>query len=304
MLSDLVQYFTKTDISMLVGMDDSDMAKFLLFVYKYTFNDDFKEGIMNDVITNQEGFYEAFEVFASVALDGDMHFQDALPSIKSYDNLFFEMIFSTFLKSNQYIFQYGNYSASMMLDEDPEHDCDFAINTFSGVDSDYKINGFIDRFILNEMNDCGKDGYIDEYTADMLRFVFGYLKITDKSFARKIRKLYKKHACVKKLFSELNMFMHNGCFIFCFAYDVEGYSYNGGELMDVFSIIENLKNLREKLGFSNFNQPTRALSIAFQKLNYMLLEDEYLNNHYDSFISMLIANLSKKIDPPKNEVIL
>ncbi len=294
MLSDLNQYFTQIDINMLSGIDDFDIVRFLSYVYKHTFYDSFKNGIAYDVIDHPDGFYEAYEVFASSIFDGDFHLQDALIHVPVSDNAFLELLFSTVLPPDMAKLYFDDSDLSYIIER---YNKPFSINR----KIDKYMNNFIDERISLYTNE---DGTIDEYSAELTRFISLYIDFKNKSFARKFRKAYMNNDLIREVFNDFNMYMENGCFIILLSYNAEGYYSEGVEMLDVFKTIKGFEALRHELNLDNFNQIERALSIAFQKLNYNLYQDTSPSNEYNSFITSLVANISRLIDPPEGETIL
>lgn len=305
MLSDLAQYFTKTDTSVFGYSEDYDLVNFLMYVYKNTLNDSFKNGIAQDVIYKPDGFYEAFEVFSSDVFDGNMHLEDALEHVKSKDNIFLDLIFSTVFNNSQATISYEDYEFSAMLTFHPKIEDSYEIESYTGCHLNRKIDNYVDKFIIDEMEGWSDgNGCIEENTADMTRAIIGYIHFKDKSFARKVRKAYMRNRQVRNAFGELNMYMQNGCFIILLIYNIEDWSYCGANYIDVEGMIDGFTELRKELKIDNFNQIGRVLSIGFQKVNFNLYQDVSYTGYQSTFAKSLIINLTKKISPPDKEVIL
>lgn len=299
MLSDLAQYFTKTETTVFGYSEDYDLVNYLMYVYKNTLNDSFKNGIAQDIIYKPDGFYEAFETFSSCVFDGNAHLEDALEHVTARDNMFLDLIFSTVFCDSQATLSYEDYEFSAMLNFHPE------IESYSGCHLNRKIDKYVDKFIIKEMEGWSDgNGCIEENSADMTRVIIGYIHFSDKSFARKLRKAYARNSLVRKAFGELNMYMENGCFIILLIYNIEDWSYCGADYIDINGMIDGFTELRKELKIDNFNQIGRALSIGFQKLNFNLYQNDNYTGYQSTFAKSLIINLSKKIAPPDKEVIL
>lgn len=302
MLSDLVQYFTNSSDSILGLYEDTDIVRFLIFVYQKTMDNHIRDGIAADVIGNPYGFYEAFETFGSMVYDGDFHLQDALSHVKHCDNLYLGLILSAFCSEEQAILTYEDSDLSVMLEETEKG---YRASSYGGFKVNMKIDRFIDNFVLDVIDDyiCDSSDYIDENDAVMTRIVFGYINFRNKSFARKVRKAYKKYPEIKEAFTEMSIFMKNGCFMVLLSYNIESYDCHGEYTINTDVVLEGISKVRQVIGVDNYNQIPRSLSIAFQKMNYNLVH-EAESEYPMTFASKVIAVLTRKIKPPEGEIIL
>lgn len=293
MLSDLVQYFTKTD----EDYEEFELVEFLRFIHENTCDEEIKDKIELSV-HNPDNFIDLFEYgFNEENYMNDIHLGDALDM--NYENVLLTMILSTVLDTEQFIVRHEDIEMSFLIDENCIEE-NYKISNFAQYDADRKINFYINDFILSNIKDYeiyDKPGYVDEYCAETKHFIISYIKFMNKSLARKIRKAYTTSREVRCMFNNLNYYMVNGEFVFLEQYNIECVSYDGYH--DMENVYLGIDELRRIIGITNKNEEKISFKRAMKIMN-----DEFYEYCNAGSNERFFEGILKLHAIPENEVIL
>lgn len=275
MLSDLVQYFTQTD-------------------------DEIKNQIEVAVHNGPEGFVDIYEYgFHEDNYLNDMHLGDALDM--SYDNVLVTMLLSCVMHTMHFDVMCEDYDFAIALDDgshiDVEH---YRIDNYKPYHSNRKIDKYLNNFIvgcLRDFEDPNHPGYIDGYDAETERMIVSYIRLKNKSYARKLRKSYAKNPRVRQMFNELKYYMINGEFVFAENYNIECVGYDG--YFDMGIVYDGVEALIEIFGITDTNHESMSFKRSLANMNdylYYSREDDY--NRY------LFSRILECHAAPGGEVIL
>ena len=220
MLSDLVQYFTQIDANY-DAMEDMDLTYFLRFVHKFTVDDEIKNQIEVAIHSDIEQFLDVYQYgFCEENYLNDMHLADALNM--RYDNVLVTMILSCVMHTMHFDVICEDYDFAIALDDGSHIDTErYRIDNYKPYNYNRKIDKYLNNFVygcLRDFEDPDHPGHIDGYDAEMERILVSYIKLENKSYARKLRRAYVQNPCVRDMFNELKFNMVNGEFIFCLLY--------------------------------------------------------------------------------------
>lgn len=295
MLSDLVQYFTKTDYS-IDEKEKWDLTEYLEYIHENTKDFELKNEIENAVINRKDGFYELFEIgFNEEMYLNDWHLSDAINT--PYENTLVTTLLSTIMPTSYFDVKFEDIEISWMLSNDEKEK--YSLNEYDAYSIDRKIDTFINDFILNNLYLYADEDCIDDYTAEMTRVIVSHIKLKNKSYGRRLRKAYVKDENVRKIFDELNFCFCNGELVIVMMYNIESASYN--YLFDMQSIYNNLDYLRHHYFKDNLktNNNTQFLK-HLNRLNYLFSDYARYTGYYESFFQKIM----EIHDCSKQEVIL
>lgn len=302
MLSDLVQYFTQTDDDYdFDEMEENELTCFLRFIHYFTVDDEIKNQIEVAVHQDPERFIDIYEYgFHEENYLNDMHLGDALDM--SYDNVLVTMLLSCVMHTMHFDVKCEDFDFAIALDDgshiDVEH---YRIDNYKPYNSNRKIDEYLNDFIidcLKDFEDPNHSGYIDGYDAETERVIVSYVRLKNKSYARKLRKAYAKNQRVRLMFNELKYYMVNGEFVFAENYNIEAVAYNG--FFDMDTVYDGMKALIEIFGIKDTNQESLSFKRALANMNdyfYDHCNSPDYNNHF--FIKIMKCHAA-----PDGEVIL
>lgn len=282
MLSDLVQYFTRSNYE--YDDCDYDLIAFLKFIHEYTCDDEILSSVEKSLTKDFDWFIDLFEYgFNEELYMNDIHLGDLLD--EAYDNALVTLLLSTVTSAFSFKVYHEDMAIDMLLDNGQSMYRDnYRIRDFTPYDSNRKIDYFINNFIIKNMEDyVSDDDIIDDYSAEMEHFVVSYIKFKNKSVGRKIRKAYVKDDRVRYMFNELNYYMVNGELIFLAQYNAEMAGYNG--FFDMDKIYFGLNAVR-KDWFMNTSKNKMSLSLYRNIETLKQSMDDYCNaggNHRNFF---------------------
>lgn len=299
MLSDLIQYFTKTDDSSIDNQDMWDLTEYLEYVRDYTRNEDIKKAIENEVINHKDSFYEIFEYgFDENMYLNDMHLGDAIDTV--YENTLVTTLLSTVIPTSSFDVRFEDIEIGWMLSCNNDEKDRYSLKEYNAYKIERKVDKIINNFILGELKDFADgDGYIDDYSAETMRVIVSHIKFLNKSQARKIRKAYAKDNDVRALFNELNFHMYNGELLIIEMYCIEEMGYNG--FFDMSTVYCGLDSLRYKHFKTDFkNGDNEKFTKHLSKLNRVFESIGYQPDYHSS----LFRKILKEHTCSKQEVIL
>ncbi|OUN38312.1 hypothetical protein B5G32_01290 [Massilimicrobiota sp. An80] len=299
MLSDLVQYFTQIDDDY-DAMEDMDLTYFLRFVHKFTVDDEIKNQIEVAIHRDIEQFLDVYQYgFCEENYLNDMHLADALNM--RYDNVLVTMILSCVMHTMHFDVICEDYDFAIALDDGSHIDTErYRIDNYKPYDSNRKIDKYLNDFIvgcLRDFEDPNHPGYIDGYDAETERMIVSYIRLKNKSYARKIRKAYAKNPRVRQMFNELKYYMVNGEFVFAENYNIEAVWYNG--FFDMDTVYDGVKALISIFGITDTNHESLSFKRALANMN----EHFYCYSH-ESHNSYLFSEILRCHAAPDGEVIL
>ncbi|WP_143746548.1 hypothetical protein [Massilimicrobiota sp. An80] len=298
-MSDLVQYFTQIDDDY-DAMEDMDLTYFLRFVHKFTVDDEIKNQIEVAIHRDIEQFLDVYQYgFCEENYLNDMHLADALNM--RYDNVLVTMILSCVMHTMHFDVICEDYDFAIALDDGSHIDTErYRIDNYKPYDSNRKIDKYLNDFIvgcLRDFEDPNHPGYIDGYDAETERMIVSYIRLKNKSYARKIRKAYAKNPRVRQMFNELKYYMVNGEFVFAENYNIEAVWYNG--FFDMDTVYDGVKALISIFGITDTNHESLSFKRALANMN----EHFYCYSH-ESHNSYLFSEILRCHAAPDGEVIL
>lgn len=297
MLSDLIQYFTKTDDFSIDDQDMWDLTEYLEYVRDYTRNEDIKEAIENRVINHKDSFYEIFEYgFNENMYLNDMHLGDAIDMV--YENTLVTTLLSTVIPTSSFDVRFEDIEIGWMLSND-EKDI-YSLKEYNAYKIERKVDKIINNFILGELKGfADAEGYIDDYSAESMRVIVSHIKFLNKSQARKIRKAYAKDIDVRALFNELSFYMYNGELLTIEMHCIEEMGYNG--FFDMSNVYCGLDSLRYEYFKTDFkNEDNEKFVKHLNKLNRVFKSIGYQPDYHEA----LFKKIMKTHICSKQEVIL
>lgn len=302
MLSDLVQYFTKTDLPELIN--NCDFTTFLGFIHKYTCSDSIKNDIEVAVHSDPDTFIDIYECgFCEEYYLNDIHLGDALLNMR-YENNLMTMLLSTVMSTQAFYVHFEDTGIDMLLDNgsyDLKERC--RISNLGKFTFNRKVDKFINKFILSNIEgyeSMESPGYVDDYSAETIRFIVSYIRFENKSYARKIRKAYAIDSRVTAMFNELKYYMINGEFIMLEEYCIEECGYNGYFDLDIIYCGINA------LIHDWFHRDKNTTNVETFDFNRCLMEMNYRFEEYANQYSRgdIYYKLMRAHAVPDKEVIL
>lgn len=302
MLSDLVQYFTQTDDGYnFDAMEDDGLTCFLRFIHYFTVDDEIKNQIEVAVHQDPGIFIDIYEYgFHEENYLNDMHLGDALDL--NYDNVLVTMLLSCIMHTMHFDVICEDFDFAIALDDgshiDVEH---YRIDNYKPYDSNRKIDKYLNDFIvgcLRDFEDPNHPGYIDGYDAETERMIVSYIRLKNKSYARKLRKAYAKNPRVRQMFNELKYYMINGEFVFAENYNIEAVGYNG--FFDMDTVYDGVKALISIFGTNDTNDESLSFKRALANMN----EHFCCYSHENDYNSYLFSRIMECHAAPDSEVIL
>lgn len=300
MLSDLVQYFTQIDANY-DAMEDMDLTYFLRFVHKFTVDDEIKNQIEVAIHSDIEQFLDVYQYgFCEENYLNDMHLADALNM--RYDNVLVTMILSCVMHTMHFDVICEDYDFAIALDDGSHIDIErYRIDNYKPYNYNRKIDKYLNNFVygcLRDFEDPDHPGHIDGYDAEMERILVSYIKLENKSYARKLRKSYAKNPRVRQMFNELKYYMINGEFVFAENYNIEAVGYNG--FFDMDTVYDGIKALIEIFGITDTNHESMSFKRSLANMN----EHFYCYSHENDYNSYLFSRIMECHAAPDSEVIL
>ena len=300
MLSDLVQYFTQIDANY-DAMEDMDLTYFLRFVHKFTVDDEIKNQIEVAIHSDIEQFLDVYQYgFCEENYLNDMHLADALNM--RYDNVLVTMILSCVMHTMHFDVICEDYDFAIALDDGSHIDTErYRIDNYKPYNYNRKIDKYLNNFVygcLRDFEDPDHPGHIDGYDAEMERILVSYIKLENKSYARKLRKSYAKNPRVRQMFNELKYYMINGEFVFAENYNIEAVGYNG--FFDMDTVYDGIKALIEIFGITDTNHESMSFKRSLANMN----EHFYCYSHENDYNSYLFSRIMECHAAPDSEVIL
>ena len=300
MLSDLVQYFTQIDANY-DAMEDMDLTYFLRFVHKFTVDDEIKNQIEVAIHSDIEQFLDVYQYgFCEENYLNDMHLADALNM--RYDNVLVTMILSCVMHTMHFDVICEDYDFAIALDDGSHIDTErYRIDNYKPYNYNRKIDKYLNNFVygcLRDFEDPDHPGHIDGYDAEMERILVSYIKLENKSYARKLRRAYVQNPCVRDMFNELKFNMVNGEFILIQNYNIECVGYDG--YFDMGIVYDGVEALIEIFGITDTNHESLSFKRALANMNdyfYDQCNSPDYNNHF--FIKIMKCHAA-----PDGEVIL
>lgn len=300
MLSDLVQYFTQIDANY-DAMEDMDLTYFLRFVHKFTVDDEIKNQIEVAIHSDIEQFLDVYQYgFCEENYLNDMHLADALNM--RYDNVLVTMILSCVMHTMHFDVICEDYDFAIALDDGSHIDTErYRIDNYKPYNYNRKIDKYLNNFVygcLRDFEDPDHPGHIDGYDAEMERILVSYIKLENKSYARKLRKAYAKNPRVRQMFNELKYYMVNGEFVFAENCNIEAVGYNG--FFDMDTVYDGVKALIEIFGITDTNHESMSFKRSLANMN----EHFYCYSHENDYNSYLFSRIMECHAAPDSEVIL
>lgn len=300
MLSDLVQYFTQIDANY-DAMEDMDLTYFLRFVHKFTVDDEIKNQIEVAIHSDIEQFLDVYQYgFCEENYLNDMHLADALNM--RYDNVLVTMILSCVMHTMHFDVICEDYDFAIALDDGSHIDTErYRIDNYKPYNYNRKIDKYLNNFVygcLRDFEDPDHPGHIDGYDAETERMIVSYIRLKNKSYARKLRKAYAENSRVRQMFNELKYYMINGELVFAENYNIEAVGYNG--FFDMDTVYDGVKALIEIFGITDTNHESLSFKRALANMNdyfYDQCNSSDYNNHF--FIKIMKCHAA-----PDGEVIL
>lgn len=302
MLSNLVQYFTQTDDDYdFDAMEDDELTCFLRFIHYFTVDDEIKNQIEVAVHQDPGVFIDIYEYgFHEENYLNDMHLGDALDL--NYDNVLVTMLLSCIMHTMHFDVMCEDFDFAIALDDgshiDVEH---YRIGNYKPYDSNRKIDKYLNDFIigcLRDFEDPNHPGYIDGYDAETERMIVSYIRLKNKSYARKLRKAYAENSRVRQMFNELKYYMVNGEFVFAENYNIEAVGYNG--FFDMDTVYDGVKALIEIFGITDTNHESMSFKRSLANMN----EHFYCYSHENDYNSYFFSRILECHTTPDGEVIL
>ena len=300
MLSDLVQYFTQIDANY-DAMEDMDLTYFLRFVHKFTVDDEIKNQIEVAIHSDIEQFLDVYQYrFCEGNYLNDMHLADALNM--RYDNVLVTMILSCVMHTMHFDVICEDYDFAIALDDGSHIDTErYRIDNYKPYNYNRKIDKYLNNFVygcLRDFEDPDHPGHIDGYDAEMERILVSYIKLENKSYARKLRRAYVQNPCVRDMFNELKYYMVNGEFVLAENYNIEAVGYNG--FFDMDTVYDGVKALISIFGITDTNHESLSFKRALANMN----EHFYCYSHENDYNSYLFSRIMECHAAPDGEVIL
>ena len=300
MLSDLVQYFTQIDANY-DAMEDMDLTYFLRFVHKFTVDDEIKNQIEVAIHSDIEEFLDVYQYgFCEENYLNDMHLADALNM--RYDNVLVTMILSCVMHTMHFDVICEDYDFAIALDDGSHIDTErYRIDNYKPYNYNRKIDKYLNNFVygcLRDFEDPDHPGHIDGYDAEMERILVSYIKLENKSYARKLRRAYVQNPCVRDMFNELKFNMVNGEFILVQNYNIECVGYYG--YFDMGIVYDGVEALISIFGTKDTNDESLSFKRALANMN----EHFYCYSHENDYNSYLFSRIMECHAAPDSEVIL
>ena len=300
MLSDLVQYFTQIDANY-DAMEDMDLTYFLRFVHKFTVDDEIKNQIEVAIHSDIEQFLDVYQYgFCEENYLNVMHLADALNM--RYDNVLVTMILSCVMHTMHFDVICEDYDFAIALDDGSHIDTErYRIDNYKPYNYNRKIDKYLNNFVygcLRDFEDPDHPGHIDGYDAETERMIVSYIRLKNKSYARKLRKAYAKNSRVRQMFNELKYYMVNGEFVFAENYNIEAVGYNG--FFDMDTVYDGAKALIEIFGITDTNHESMSFKRSLANMN----EHFYCYSHENDYNSYLFSRIMECHAAPDGEVIL
>lgn len=236
MSTDLRQYFTNdTDDK----IDTASAEYMLATLIGYQENSE-------DYIQCLEDFEEEFE---DILMDDitDVMTLDVHLFMDLFNDDFYGSIFRSFLKNDDFEIIETDATLENLYDYNPEGFIDITVKY------PRKLKKEIDYYYQDAIKEVS-DGFesFDEYAASTIGFKCKYLKIKNKSIARRLRKNYAQKGCFFDLMNELDFYMRNGEFVFIAVEWLEGGGYiNNVEPVTITNSIIKLNEMFYKRKFDD-----------------------------------------------------
>ena len=159
----------------------------------------------------------------------------------------YKALFSSFLKSDDF--------EIIETDSTLEYLYDYNHERFIDVTERYprKLKKEIDYYYQDAIKEVSDDfETFDEYAASTISFKCKYLKIKNKSIARRLRKNYAQKGWFFDLMNELDFYMRNGEFVFIAVEWLEGGGYMNN--VEPVTVINSIVNLNKMIYNREFNE--------------------------------------------------
>jgi len=234
--NDLRQYFTN-DAE--VTIDVASAEYMLATIIGYQENSD-------EFIDCIEDFEEEFE---DILMDDitDVMTLDVHLFMDLFNDDLYKSLFSSFLKNDDF--------EIIETDSTLEYLYDYNHEWFIDVTERYprKLKKEIYYYYQDAIKEVSDDfETFDEYAASTISFKCKYLKIKNKSIARRLRKNYAQKSWFFDLMNELYFYMHNGEFVFIAVEWLEGGGYiNNVEPVTITNAIVKLNEMFYKRKFDD-----------------------------------------------------
>lgn len=234
--NDLRQYFTN-DAE--VTIDVASAEYMLATIIGYQENSD-------EFIDCIEDFEEEFE---DILMDDitDVMTLDVHLFMDLFNDDLYKSLFSSFLKNDDF--------EIIETDSTLEYLYDYNHEGFIDVTERYprKLKKEIDYYYQDAIKEVSDDfETFDEYAASTISFKCKYLKIKNKSIARRLRENYAQKSWFFDLMNELYFYMHNGEFVFIAVEWLEGEGYMNN--VEPVTITNSIINLNKMIYNREFNE--------------------------------------------------